>query len=347
LVPILLILQKQLLASLLRALHVNGYGGHRVVVYGTGNAGRRVVSALLYSPRIGMRPVAAIDDDPEHPTDWIFELGYRHRCSIPVRRGPATPLLLKSCECEMLVIASPNLAPEKLTAAARAAKQAGMRVAYLANAHPHEEQWADSVDVDGLLLTSIAEPIAPWHYAIAKRTVDLAFSSLFLALLAPLLLVIALLIRLDSPGPALFVQKRVGLRGRLFDIYKFRSMHIDVPKYDVSPSTSNDRRITRIGRFLRRTSLDELPQLMNVLLGDMSLVGPRPEMPFIVELYDARQRERLQAIPGITGLWQLSADRIFQIHKSIEYDLYYIRNRTFCMDLAILIHTMFFAMHGV
>ena len=346
-VPALLILEKQMLASWLRALLRHGYIGRRVVVYAAEDAGRRVVSALLYSPLIGLRPVAAIEDDPEHPAGWIFELGYRRRCSIPVRRGPATALLLKSCACETLVIATANLAQDKLTAAARAAKQAGIRVAYLANGHPHAEQWADWIDIDGLLLTSIADPIAPWHYAIAKRIVDLVVSSFFLALLAPLLLVIALLIRLDSPGPALFIQKRVGLHGRLFDIYKFRSMHIDVPKYDVSPSTSSDRRITRIGRLLRRTSLDELPQLMNVLLGDMSLVGPRPEMPFIAELYDARQRERLQAIPGITGLWQLSADRVFQIHKNIEYDLYYIRNRTFCMDLAILIHTLLFAMHGV
>jgi lipopolysaccharide/colanic/teichoic acid biosynthesis glycosyltransferase len=159
--------------------------------------------------------------------------------------------------------------------------------------------------------------------------------------------VIALLIRLDSSGPAVFVQKRVGLNGRLFDIYKFRSMYIDVPRYDLSPATSDDRRITRIGRLLRRTSLDELPQLVNVLLGDMSLVGPRPEMPFVVEFYNSRQRQRLQVTPGITGLWQLSADRVFQIHENIEYDLYYIRNRSIFIDTAILVHTLFVAMRGV
>ncbi len=92
--------------------------------------------------------------------------------------------------------------------------------------------------------------------------------------------------------------------------------------------------------------MDELPQLFNVLLGNMSLVGPRPEMPFIVEHYSAQQRTRLQVTPGITGLWQLSADRPFPIHENLEYDLYYIRNRTFFMDAAILIHTLFFAIGG-
>jgi lipopolysaccharide/colanic/teichoic acid biosynthesis glycosyltransferase len=187
----------------------------------------------------------------------------------------------------------------------------------------------------------------PWHYAHTKRGVDLTLSALLLLLLAPLVILIALLIRLDSPGPAFFIQKRVGLRGSLFDIYKFRTMHVDVPKYELSPTTPYDRRITRIGRFLRRTSLDELPQLFNVLAGNMSLVGPRPEMPFIVDRYSARHRQRLAVIPGITGLWQLSADRISPIHENMEYDLFYIRNRSFFLDVAILIRTLFFATRGI
>lgn len=201
----------------------------------------------------------------------------------------------------------------------------------------------ESTKGNDLVPTPIAKRGAPWHYAIAKRTADLFVSSSLLVLLAPLLLLIGLMIRLDSPGPALFVQKRVGRNGRLFHIYKFRSMYISAPRYDFSPATSFDPRITRLGRFLRRSCLDELPQLMNVLMGTMSLVGPRPEMPFIAGNYNARQRQRLQVTPGITGLWQLSADRTMPIHENIEYDLYYIRKRGFCMDVAILIHTLFFA----
>jgi lipopolysaccharide/colanic/teichoic acid biosynthesis glycosyltransferase len=123
-------------------------------------------------------------------------------------------------------------------------------------------------------------------------------------------------------------------------------MRVDAPKYGYHPTGGDDPRITRIGRRLRQTSLDELPQLVNILKGDMSLVGPRPEMPFIVERYNARHRQRLQVTPGLTGLWQLSADRSFMIHENIQYDLYYIRDRNFFMDMAILFHTAVFAMHG-
>jgi lipopolysaccharide/colanic/teichoic acid biosynthesis glycosyltransferase len=189
-------------------------------------------------------------------------------------------------------------------------------------------------------------PIAPLHYTVAKRIVDLSGASLLLALLAPLLLLIAALVWLDTPGPVFFIQKRVGRGGELFDMYKFRSMHITAPRYDFSPTRSSDPRITAMGRVLRRHSLDELPQLINVLVGNMSLVGPRPEMPFIVRSYDERQRQRLQVVPGITGLWQLSPARGLPIHENIHYDLTYIQNRTFLMDLAILIQTPIRALRG-
>ncbi|HET8636268.1 MAG TPA: sugar transferase [Acidobacteriaceae bacterium] len=184
----------------------------------------------------------------------------------------------------------------------------------------------------------------PQSYALCKRAIDLAISSLLLVLFAPLLALIALLVRLDSPGPALFMQKRVGRNGELFNIYKFRSMYAGSARYALSPTTSLDPRITRTGRLLRRTSLDELPQLLNVLLGSMSLVGPRPEMPFVVQRYSDLERRRLSVTPGITGLWQLSPCRAFPIHQNIHYDLYYIRNRTLWMDISILLQTLFFTM---
>jgi lipopolysaccharide/colanic/teichoic acid biosynthesis glycosyltransferase len=155
------------------------------------------------------------------------------------------------------------------------------------------------------------------------------------------------MVKLDSHGPIFFKQQRVGRDGKIFWLYKFRSMHVDAPKYTFSPTDSRDTRITRAGRFLRKTSMDELPQLINVAKGEMSLVGPRPEMPFIVAKYNAQQRLRLSVLPGLTGLWQLSADRAFLIHENIQYDLYYIRNRSLFMDVAILLHTAFFAMNGV
>lgn len=185
-----------------------------------------------------------------------------------------------------------------------------------------------------------------FYTAVLKRLLDLAISSVLTVLFLPLLLLIAALIRVNSKGPAIFVQERVGRGGRQFRMYKFRSMSSDADRYQRSPKSSHDPRITAVGRVLRRTSLDELPQLFNVIRGDMSLVGPRPEMPFIVHGYDDIQRLRLCVTPGITGFWQLSGDRAFPIHDNLQHDFSYIRRRSFCMDIAILIHTLLFAMRG-
>jgi lipopolysaccharide/colanic/teichoic acid biosynthesis glycosyltransferase len=240
----------------------------------------------------------------------------------------------------------PHAYSEDLTEVMHIARQAGAPLALMSRILPLERSWEGSIEVDGLQLASPSEPATRWHYVLAKRVVDICLSSLLLVVFSPFLFLIGLMIWLGSPGPALFVQKRAGKNGELFNMYKFRSMYMGTPRYDVSPTQSSDPRITQLGRFLRRTSLDELPQLINVFLGDMSLVGPRPEMPFIVERYSDQHRRRLQVIPGITGLWQLSADRAFPIHENVEYDLYYIRNRTFFMDVAILLHTLLFAIGG-
>ena len=346
LIPSLLILQKQIFFSIVRKLRLREYGIDRVVVYGAGEAGRSVVSTLLHAPRLGFHPVTLIDNNPALAGGRIFSMGYQRCGPVPVQSGPITPALLKSCRCDVLMVATPNLSSEELNTATNAAKQAGLGITLLYGPATQERQWTESIDIDGLLLTSSRERVLPWHYAVGKRIVDLVGACLLLVLLAPLFLLLAILIRLDSPGPALFVQKRVGRNGELFNIYKFRSMHTGASRYDLSPIASSDPRITRLGRLLRKISLDELPQLVNVLLGNMSLVGPRPEMPFVVERYDVQQRQRLQLSPGITGLWQLSADRAFPIHQNIHYDLYYIRNRTFFMDIAILVHTLVFAMRG-
>jgi exopolysaccharide biosynthesis polyprenyl glycosylphosphotransferase len=342
-IPVLLILQKLIFFSIIRTLHFMGIGIERAVIYGAGNTAKRIVSALFHSPRLGILPVAVIDNRSGFDGNAIFELGYRRRRSVPVRRGPITPEVLKSSQCSVLIVALPNLSSERQNAAIYAAKQAGVRIAFLSGLELQEQHWTRSIDLDGFSLTTTLEPLTPWHYAVVKRMIDLIVSTFLLVLISPLLFMIAFIVRLDSPGPAFFVQKRVGRRGEPFNIYKFRSMYTDAPRYDFSPATSHDLRITRVGKFIRQTSLDELPQLMNVFLGNMSLVGPRPEMPFIVQEYTPEHRLRLQVNPGITGLWQLSADRAAPIHENIQYDLYYIRNRGLFMDIAILIHTLFFA----
>lgn len=180
----------------------------------------------------------------------------------------------------------------------------------------------------------------------AKRICDLLISILLTISLFPLFIFIGILIKLDSPGPVLFVQTRIGKKGKPFRMYKFRSMFTNTPKYTFSPVKLNDSRITKVGRWLRKTGFDEFPQLLNVIKGDMSLVGPRPEMPFIVKNYTELEKKRLEILPGITGLWQISRDRRELIHKNIEYDLYYIKHRDLFLDMVIILKTVLITIFG-
>ena len=170
-----------------------------------------------------------------------------------------------------------------------------------------------------------------------KRCFDIVFSAAVLLLTLPLSLLIILAIWLETGRPIVFRQQRVGKNGRLFWIYKFRSMYPDTPKYAITPSNDDcDPRVTRVGRLLRKSGLDELPQFWCVLRGDMSVVGPRPEMPFIVEAYSPRMRRRLRVLPGITGPWQISPYRHKPIHENLQYDLYYLAHRSLLLDLKLI-----------
>jgi lipopolysaccharide/colanic/teichoic acid biosynthesis glycosyltransferase len=184
-----------------------------------------------------------------------------------------------------------------------------------------------------------------------QRLLDLTLAALLLLLLLPLLALIALAIRLDTPGPVLFIQKRVGQGGREFPFFKFRSMVHDAEARRRALEQLNERtgpvfkmrqdpRITRVGRLLRRASLDELPQLLNVLRGEMSLVGPRPALPAEVALYSARERGRLSALPGVTGLWQVSGRADVGFEEAVEMDLRYVREQSVGLYLAILWRTI-------
>jgi lipopolysaccharide/colanic/teichoic acid biosynthesis glycosyltransferase len=294
-----------------------------------------------------MLPVAMIADDPSQHGQVVFDYSYRRDQKLNVMNAEIDVDLLRRLDCDFLVIAAEGVSSERLVRYAQAAHEARTRIGYLSSSAPAGDFLSDFVDLDGIILNVVGYPERNWHYEAAKRPFDFLCALAIIAMTLPVWLVVALAIHFDSPGPILFRQKRVGVGGRTFEMFKFRSMQTNAPQYGFSPKQSHDPRITRTGRFLRRTSLDELPQLLNVLRGDMSLVGPRPEMPFIVERYTALQRQRLAVRPGITGLWQLSADRSELIHENIQYDLYYITHRSFFMDCAVLIHTLLFAMHGV
>ena len=340
LIPLLLIAQKRVLNFILSFMSHGADSMNRAVIYGVDSITTPLVSTLLNSPRLGFSPVAVIKD---YPDTYKSSSTWKNN-GVSIQYGLLTPDLLRKYQCDFLIIAVENLSSEKLLAAASAAKEAGQGVVFTSAFTLQSWQKPNDFYKGSNDLINSA---GAWPYSFFKRFIDFFMSLTLLVFLSPLLLLIALLIKLDSMGPALFVQKRVGKDERLFSIYKFRSMYHDSPQYDFSPTRSSDRRITRLGRFLRKTSLDELPQLINVLRGEMSLVGPRPEMPFIVQSYNSHHRQRLLVKPGITGLWQLSADRVSQIHENIHYDFYYIQNRTFFMDLAILAHTLLFAARGV
>jgi exopolysaccharide biosynthesis polyprenyl glycosylphosphotransferase len=346
-VPALLVAEKQIFWQCVRWAHAKGHGVEKVLIYGAGFTGRKVFSALVRSPKLGFDPVAVVDDNQELAGEMIFEHSYRRQRSVPVIPGPITRQKIVDCGARQIIIAIPSLSQIQFNEVMAEADAADAKVAFVPRLSFSSEATTSCAEIDGLLISELGHLPHPPAYEITKRVFDLLSSMVLIVFTLPLGIVIAALIRQDSPGPILFSQMRIGRGGKPFRLYKFRSMYVDAPIYALHPQLGTDPRITRVGRFLRRTSLDELPQLINVLRGEMSLVGPRPEMPFIVERYNAHQRQRLDVIPGITGIWQLSADRSFLIHENIFYDLYYIRHRSFFMDVAILLHTVAFAMRGI
>jgi exopolysaccharide biosynthesis polyprenyl glycosylphosphotransferase len=182
-----------------------------------------------------------------------------------------------------------------------------------------------------------------------KRALDILIAGVALVFLCPVLMLAALMIRLDSPGPVIFRQQRVGRGGSPFRIYKFRTMRVDpvaeVRQFVTAEGTlrhkvRQDPRVTRVGRMLRKTSLDELPQLLNVLRGDMSLIGPRPELVQIVGSYEAWQHGRHLVRPGITGWWQVSGRSDKPMHEHTELDLYYVEHLSPSLDVRILLRTV-------
>lgn len=174
-----------------------------------------------------------------------------------------------------------------------------------------------------------------------KRIFDVLASGVALLLLSPVFAVVAILVKSTSPGPVFFLQERPGLRGKPFRIFKFRSMRTFEDSYAPDGTElTNDQRITRVGAILRRTSVDELPQLLNVFVGEMSLVGPRPALAYQVERYDPEQRKRLNVRPGLTGLAQVSGRNSLTWEQKIALDLDYVRRLSFVLDLRILLRTV-------
>jgi exopolysaccharide biosynthesis polyprenyl glycosylphosphotransferase len=320
----------------------------KVLICGTTRETRRLFSYLLHSPHLGQIPVGFLDESGFDSRRVIYSHDYNLKHHVPVISEPLSEALLRSLDVQEIFV-PPTISPSRMSQVLVLASAAGVRVSLVGAGHPHFAEHCTSVQmIDGLMVTSFdTDGDHPLPYMAIKRCVDVLLSALLIFVTLPMWLVASLMVKGTSKGPVFFRQTRTGQSGKPFVMLKFRSMYTETPKYSRSPETANDSRITPAGRFLRRTSLDELPQLLNVLKGDMSLVGPRPEMPFITDGYTALERRRLSVPQGLTGLWQLSGDRRFSIHEAIEYDFYYIENRGVFLDFGILLHTLFFAMKGL
>lgn len=213
----------------------------------------------------------------------------------------------------------------------------------------HLGDFADRVDAE---LDALVLETETALYFFLKRVMDICGAIFALLVLSPLLLLAALVVKLSDGGPVFYVHRRVGLRGREFTCYKFRTMRVDADRFQEEllhlnshsdPRTfkiPDDPRITRIGRWLRRTSFDEVPQFWNVLRGEMSLVGPRPPVPKEVDLYSARDLRRLEAKPGLTCIWQVSGRSRLPFPQQLEMDIEYIRKRSLLFDLKLIALTI-------
>ena len=328
------------------------------LIVGRGAEAALCIREMRARPEIGYRVIGIVDNERADVRGGASFEG------VPVIGTLETlPEAIRESRANEVIISDPNVPGEKLfDVMIQTGRRRGVefRIApTLLNCLPSKTE----IDQVGSLpmVTLFRSPLSSGA-RIVKRTSDLLIAAAALTVLAPLWLLIALLIKLDSRGPIFYKQERVGMDGRILLFYKFRSMHVGADDathreyqraYISGRADSNlgddkrpvfklrsDARITRVGKLLRKTSLDELPQLFNVLRGDMSVVGPRPPIPYEVENYQVWHRKRLDMKPGITGLWQVSGRNRLPFDEMVRMDLYYIENWSLLLDIKIILQTL-------
>ncbi|MHB1037902.1 MAG: undecaprenyl-phosphate glucose phosphotransferase [Pirellulales bacterium] len=319
---------RRLVWGLLRHQYGHGFARGRALIVGAGRPGRRVAQTIQNQDWLGLDVVGFVD----HPGK--VEPSFRPRL------GDIGELeaIVKQYRIGQVIVALPLSRCAELPAIYQTLSDLLVGVQFVPDIPSLAGMRIRPVEIDNVAFISLREnPHSGWH-RIAKRALDLALGSVALLLLAPWMLLLALLVKLTSPGPVLFRQPRTGLGGRTFDMLKFRSMKVDAG--GGLWTVRNDDRCTTVGRFLRRWSLDELPQLLNVLKGDMSLVGPRPESSSLVEKFSRQipnYTQRHQVKVGITGWAQVNGWRgNTSLRKRVECDLFYVCNWTLALDLKIL-----------
>jgi Undecaprenyl-phosphate glucose phosphotransferase len=325
--------------SLLFRIRSNGHNLKYLLIIGAGGLARKTIRAVRENKTLGYKIVGILDDN-------ILE--GKSVEGIPII-GTIPDLESKIAEHQVdeIIITLPLKEYDKLKYVIKICEKSGVRTQIIPDYFRYIPSRPLMDEIDGLPLINIRYvPLDSIINSAVKRVFDIIMSLIGILLCLPVFLVVCIGIKLDSPGPILFKQERVGLNRRLFAMYKFRSMRVQAESQsDTKWTTKDDSRKTKFGSFLRKTSLDELPQLFNVLKGDMSLVGPRPERPFFVEQFKEKIPKYMikhQVRPGITGWAQVNGWRgDTSIRKRIEYDLYYIENWTFLLDLKIIFLTVF------
>lgn len=344
-----LIVARWLLRQHLSIKRQQGESMSRLLLLGGASAVAHLAASLDRAKHAGYRPVAAYSPGVDE------HCGYEPESGLPILGGqPETqPILaaIEKCNADAVAVsAGVQLHPQTLRHLGweLAARNIGLIMAPaltdIAGPRIHTQQ------VAGLPLIHVTTPTLEGGQRVAKRLFDVIISGILILIASPLMLLVATLIRIDSRGPVLFKQERVGMEGEHFRMLKFRSMVVDAEQRLASLADQNegngvlfkikdDPRVTRIGAVLRKFSIDELPQLFNILSGSMSLVGPRPPLPREVEAYENDVRRRLLVKPGLTGLWQVSGRSNLSWQDSVRLDLYYVENWSMAGDLVIILRT--------
>ena len=344
LIPVFLIVSRIAFRAWLWRLRRRGIGVDRLLIVGAGEVGRMVMRSVVAQPELGYEIIGFLDDDPGKSNTALGRL-----------RGLGTldslQDVLKSMPIDEVIVALPWHAHRKIVQVVQEVQQANVRPRIVPDLFALMLGRVQLDQINGIPLIGM-QPVAITGFNLAvKRLLDVLVSILALTLAAPFWLLIPIAIKLDSPGPVLFNQVRIGRAGRPFVVHKFRSMVVDAEEQKDSLRSLNeadgplfkikeDPRTTRVGRLIRRTSLDELPQFLNVLKGDMSLVGPRPALPEEVAQYEEWHKRRLEASPGITGLWQVSGRSLVGFEEMVLLDTFYCENWSFGLDLKILFKTI-------
>ena len=321
--------------------------GTPVLVLGSGEASENVVTTLMRWPEFGLKPVALLSDEHEP----YAEIG-----GVPVLGRPElAPQLAQKHRIPYAIVAMPELSHRELVIKLGSFNKFFKHVFVAADFPGVHSLWTATQPHAGLIGYRTQHFSQSRWLCFSKRATDIVGASLGLVLFAPLFVALAILIKMDSPGPVFFRQTRMGRGGRCFGVLKFRSMFTDAEEklhdilredpvrreeYELFHKLRNDPRITRIGGVLRRSSLDELPQLINVLKGDLSLVGPRAYMPRELPKMVGMERTVWQNRPGLTGLWQVSGRNELQFQERVYLDVHYMQSCSFWLDIYILIKTI-------